>query len=155
MNRRNRRGRPEPRLPAHRSINPSPLKQPEHQDPTRLPPKPLRVPHVVLAASQTRSHTCLSTARSPGSVMPSTCLCTPTCLPCLLPPQRLCGPRSYCPTRVFPASTPSPSLAKVSFCPVSLLPTIYCPSVSLLPPLLSYPPPSLSSPHLAPRNSPP
>lgn len=88
--------------------------------------------------------------------MPSTCLCTPTCLPCLLPPQCVsAAPGPIAPhvssqpphhPHHSPKSLSAPSLS----CPLFIAPA--CPSC---PRLLSYPPPSLSSPHPAPRKSPP
>lgn len=100
-----------------------------------LPPKP--------------GHTRVSPRRpAPGTlIMPSTCLFIPTCFPLLSPGLCVTPPRSYCPhtcspplTRVFPASTPSPLLTKVS-----LLPPFYRPIASLSYPLSRPPTPRLLS----------
>lgn len=162
MNRRSGRGRRELGLPTH------PLKPPDHQDPTRLPPNRPGIPSMCPLPPKP-GHTRVSAHRPPPrhvnalhvSIQTHVFLLPPSPHAVFAAPRSLSDrpPQPYCPhtcfppppTRVFPASTPSPLLTKVSFCPVSLLSAIHCPNVPLLPPsslLPSYV--SLSSPYSRP-----
>lgn len=167
INRRSGRGRREPGLPAHRPINPSPLKPPEHQDPTRLPPDRPGPPSMCLLPPK-RGHTRVSPRRAPpGTILPS------TCLSCLLPPtMSLLPPGPIAPTRVPPHPHVSfqpprrPRYSPKSFsapffsCPLFLAstclscPTVLLPSLRLsrahTPRLVSYFPNSPTTPQVSP-----